>query len=164
MGTQTPAPAPALKLLDRYVGSWITEATHPALPGTSVRGTANFEWLDGEQFLVFRAANDHPDFPNSISIIGFTGHGRADAKGHVAREASETLTMHYYDSRGVSREYAAAVDQVSLRFERPDPGFSQRFNGTLTDGGNTLVGQWQVCEDGTHWKDDVAITFRRAPS
>jgi hypothetical protein len=150
-----------LELVGRLVGAWITEATHPAVPGTIVRGTATFEWLEGERFLIFRARNEHPDFPNSISIIGPMAHGRADASGHVQLDSNEGLSMHYYDSRGVFREYAVAVDATSLRFKRDDPGFSQRFRGTFADHGNALVGQWQLCKDGEHWNDDLAIAFRR---
>lgn len=70
--------------------------------------------------------------------------------------------MHYHDSRGVFRDYAFVVDETSIRFSRDDPGFSQRFTGTYTDGGTTLVGQSQLCKDGVHWIDDLAITYRRS--
>jgi hypothetical protein len=152
----------SLPFVARLVGSWTTEATHPAVPGTIVRGTATIEWLEGERFLIFRARTDHPDFPDSISIIGCMAHGRADASGGVQSGADEAVTMHYYDSRGVYREYAVAADATALRFAREDPGFSQRFTGTFAERGDALVGQWQVCEDGVHWKDDLAITFRRS--
>jgi hypothetical protein len=56
----------------RLAGEWTNEATHPALPGTVVHGTASVEWLEGERFLIFRAREDHPDFPDSVSIIGGT--------------------------------------------------------------------------------------------
>ena len=53
---------PALQPLNRLVGSWSTEATHPALPGVVVRGTTSIEWLEGQRFLIVRSRNDHP-FP-----------------------------------------------------------------------------------------------------
>ena len=56
----------------RLVGEWTTEATHPGVPGTVVHGTARVEWLEGQQFLILRSRSDHPDFPDSISIIGDT--------------------------------------------------------------------------------------------
>ena len=58
-----------LKSLNRLVGGWTTEATHPMMPGVVVRGTADVKWLEGERFLIVRARTDHPDFPDSISII-----------------------------------------------------------------------------------------------
>jgi hypothetical protein len=146
-----------LELLDRLAGSWLTEATHPSFPDV-VQGTADIQWLEGKRFLIQRARNDHPDFPDSISLIGFTERDRVDASAPTEPQ----LELHYYDSRGVFRIYRASVDDVALHFERLAPGFSQRFTGTFADGGNTIRGLWQLCEDDLHWHDDLAITFRRS--
>jgi hypothetical protein len=62
----------ALQPLNRLVGSWSTEATHPARPGVVVHGTASIELLETQHFLIVRSRNDHPDFPDAISILGFT--------------------------------------------------------------------------------------------
>lgn len=62
----------ALQELNQLVGNWSTEATHPALPGVVVHGSVSIEWLEGQRFLIIRSRNDHPDFPDAISIIGFT--------------------------------------------------------------------------------------------
>jgi len=75
------------KLGRRLVGRWTTEATHPGLPGAIVTGSSEIEWLEGEHFLIYRSGYDHPDIPDSISIIGDT----------------EGLHMHYFDTRGVHR-------------------------------------------------------------
>lgn len=40
-------------------------------------------------------------------------------------------------------------------------GTSQRFTGTFANGGNTIDGLWQLCEDDVHWNDALAITYRR---
>ena len=77
----------ALQPLNRLVGNWVTEATHPALPGAVVRGTAAIEWLEGQRFLVVRSHNDHPDFPDAISIIGFTDVDRVGAHADDPRPA-----------------------------------------------------------------------------
>ena len=155
---------PSLEPLEQLVGRWTTEATHPAMPGTVVRGTAVVEWLEGKRFLIHRASNDHPDFPDSISIIGFTQQDRVGKPG--AREAAPTagqpISMHYYDSRGVSRVCDVNIDTTAWRISRMAPGFSQRFTGTFADGGNTIAGRWQLNEDDAHWKDDLEITYRRA--
>jgi len=154
---------PALLPLDRLVGTWTTEATHPAFPGGVVHGAVIVEWLEGERFLIHRARTDHPDFPDSISIIGFTDRDRVDnAQGNDAAAAGKPqLTMHYFDSRGVFRVYDVSIDDQAWRIWRDAPGFSQRFTGTVTDGGNTIAGGWQLCEDDVNWRDDLKITYRR---
>jgi len=150
---------PALKALDRLVGTWTTEARHPAMPGVVVHGTVLVEWLEGERFLIHRARSDHPDFPDSISIIGFTDRDRVD--GDPSDEPATDLRMHYFDSRGVSRIYAVSVDDQTWRIWRDAPGFSQRFAGRFADGGDTIIGRWQMCEDDRHWNDDLEIDYRR---
>jgi hypothetical protein len=154
---------PPLEHLGRLVGTWTTDATHPAFPGLVVHGIAVVEWLEGEQFLIHRARTDHPDFPDSISIIGFTERDRVgdqpDQGSAVATESR--MSMHYFDSRGVFRVYSSTVDEEAWRFWRDAPGFSQRFTGTFADGGDTIVGHSQLCEDDIHWNDDLKITYRR---
>jgi hypothetical protein len=154
---------PTLARLKGLVGTWTTEATHPAMPGVVVHGTANIEWLEGERFLILRARNDHPDFPDSISIIGFTERDRAapGARSVPAPEGEHPLTMHYYDSRGVFRDYQTGIDDSVWRYQLLAPGFSQRFTGKLVDAGNTIDGTSQLCEDDRTWRDDLKITYRR---
>ncbi len=153
----------ALKALERLVGMWTTEATHPALPGVVVHGTAAIEWLEGKRFLIQRARTDHPDFPDGISIIGFTDRDRVDpaSESSPAADSDQPLTVHYFDSRGVFRVLNAAVDDHAWRIWRDAPGFSQRFAGTFADSGATIVGLWELRRDDVHWEDDLRITYRR---
>ena len=122
--------------------------THPALPGTIVPGRANFEWLEGERFLIQRSQADHPDFPDSIAIVGDTG--------------GDGLAMHYFDSRGVHRVYGLSLAEGVMKIWRDAPGFSQRFTGTFADGGDTIAGLWQLSRDDSTWDDDLEITYRRS--
>jgi hypothetical protein len=152
-----------LQQLNQLVGSWKTEATHPAFPGVVVHGTVSVEWLEGERFLIHRARTDHPDFPDSISIIGFTESDRVDELPRGDPSASGApLSMHYFDSRGVFRVFAVSIDDESLRFWRDSPGFSQRYTGTFADGGGSIVGRWQLRTDDAVWRDDLEIDYRRS--
>jgi hypothetical protein len=130
--------------LDALIGAWETEATHPAFPGVVVPGRSTFEWLHGEKFVIQRAETTHPDFPDSVSVIG-------DFDGRTE--------MHYYDSRGVHRIYGLAFDGAELTIWRDDPGFAQRFSGRLE--GDTLHGVWGLCRDGSTWNDDLAVRWRK---
>jgi hypothetical protein len=139
---------PELEPLDALVGSWTTVARHPAFPD-EIPGRVAFEWLEGGRFLIQRSESDHPDAPDGISIVGAMGGG-------------PELSMYYFDSRGVHRVYGLSMDGGVLRIWRDHPGFSQRFTGTLEDGGDTIAGQWELSRDGETWADDLEITFRRA--
>jgi hypothetical protein len=125
------------------------EMTHPAVEGTVIRGCTTYEWLEGGRFLIRRAVNEHPDFPDSLSVIGVM-KGESD------------LSMQYFDSRGVHRVYAVGFDGGELTLERDKPGFARRLSATMSDDGSTLAGVWQLNEDGQGYRDDLAFTYRRA--
>ena len=123
-----------------------------------MRGAAEVRWLEGERFLIFRANTDHPDFPDSISIIGDTGG----------------LQMHYFDSRGVHRIYEMRVTDDGWEIAREASGrnaaeigrdaapFSQRLMMTFEDDDNTIAGRSKISFDDKTWQDDLEITYRRA--
>ncbi len=155
-------PDPTLEPLKRLVGTWTTEATHPALAGQVLPGTSTFEWLEGKRFLIHRSHTAHPDVPDAISVIGHMELDRVDnATGGVQMAGTAGLHMQYFDARGVFRVYAVRVDAASWRWWRDAPGFSQRFVGTFEAGGNVIVGRSQLCQDEAHWRDDLQVTYRR---
>jgi hypothetical protein len=137
--------------LNQLVGEWTLEATHPAFPDLVVRGRSSFEWLDGKKFMIQRSTTDHPDFPNSISVIGA-----------MSDDDDERLSMHYYDSRGVDRVYSLEMSEGVLTIARDAPGFSQRLEAELADDGDTFGGVWQLSRDDETWANDLEITYRRA--
>jgi hypothetical protein len=141
-------PSP-LEHLGDWIGEWESEATHPALPGT-MHGRITVEWLEGEKFLLHRTRTDHPDVPDSISVIGET------------EEGADSLTMHYFDSRGVFRIYRFSADEGEVKIWRDHPGFRQRFTGRFGDDGNTFAGTWELNQHESGWNDDLEITYRRA--
>lgn len=143
---QQPTENPKLESLQALVGTWTTEATHPAYPSIVVRGRTAFEWLKGERFLIQRSQADHRDFPDTIAVIG---------------AATEQLSMHYFDSRGLHSVYSVSLSEGTWRMWRDTPRFSQRFTGTFGDDGDTIAGRWRVSRDGWDWDDDLAIAYRR---
>jgi hypothetical protein len=138
---------PQLHHLDALAGEWTTEMTHPAFAGTVVRGHVVAEWLEGGRFLIHRARTDHPDFPDQISIVG---------------AFDDALQMHYYDSRGVHRIYAANADEREWRLWRDDPHMAQRFTGAVA--ADRIDGLWQASRDGGDWEDDLRIVYERRPA
>jgi len=156
-------PDPRLSLLGRLVGTWATEATHPAMPGVVVHGSTVVSWLEGGRFLRLDSRMDHPDFPDALAVIGDMGRDRdAGANAAVPTDAgTPPLRMHYFDSRGVFRAYETRIDATAWRWWRDAPGFSQRFTGLISADGHTIEGHAQLCEDDVHWKDDLQIRYRR---
>src|SRR5215213_2993517 len=108
---------PVMEPFEALVGTWETEATHPAVDAV-VAGSISYEWLEGGHFLVQRSRNDHDLFPDAICVIG-------------APESGDALVMEYFDSRGVRRTYAVSLEDGVLRIWRDEPGFAQRFSATL---------------------------------
>ena len=148
---------PVLEHLEALVGTWETEATHPLLPDTTIRGRAIFAWLEGRRFLIWRAHHDHPDIPDSITIMG-----RDDA-GDAATAAAPggDCAAHYFDSRGVSRVSRLDAAPGVWRMWRDWPGFSQRSTSTFGDDGDTIVGKGELSKDGATWHPDLQVIYRR---
>ncbi len=92
-----------LESLAALVGTWEIEARHPMVPDMVVAGQAEFEWFDGEKFLVQRSHVEHPDFPNSLSIpLHATSLPRrpADLSCHHTRRRPRLLAaVHRPDRR-----------------------------------------------------------------
>jgi len=130
------------------IGEWTIEMTHPMLEDAVVRGRATYEWLEGGRFLIQRAVNEPPDFPDSLCVIG-------------VMEGEIDLSMQYFDSRGVHRLYRIAFDGTELRMWRDAPGFAQRLTAKLSADGSTLEGVWELNQDDQGFRDDLAITYRR---
>ena len=139
---------PALKRLSALVGEWTLGGGPPVDQPAGGQGRVVFEWLDGGHFLVQRWEIPHPDAPNGIAIIG-------------CDDSSEHCTMHYFDSRGVARVYQTDVRDGVWTQWRDVPGFSQRFNGTFSDDGNTIAGRWELSTDDLNWEHDFDLTYER---
>ena len=152
---------PTLALLGQLVGTWSTESTHPLMTGVIVHGTTVIDWLDGRRFLSIHATTDHPQIPDALWIMGDMSHDRVGPKGALPAASAVGLRLHYFDARGVFRAFETSVDQKEWKYWNEAPGFSQRFTGTFADNGNTIVGLCQLREDNVHWKDDLAITYRK---
>lgn len=69
--------------------------------------------------------------------------------------------MLYFDERGVSRKFEVTLRDNIWKMWRNAPGFSQRFTGTILDGGSTILGQSELSRDDTSWQDDLELTYQR---
>jgi hypothetical protein len=129
------------------IGTWETEATHPMLDQV-VAGRVTFEWLEARAFVIQRSANEHPAFPDAITVIG-------------PPEDGDGIVAEYFDQRGVRRTYGIALDDDGvLRQWRDDPGFAQRAEAVLDPA--QFVLRWQLAETPGAWRDDLRVVYRRA--
>lgn len=141
-------PNPALEPFAFLIGSWNMTGTHGLMPGTILHGHASFEWLEGGAFILMRSHLDDPRFPATRAILGSD-----DAKGEYF--------MLTFDTRGVSRKHNASLHDGVWKWWRDAPNFSQRYQATIADDGNTLIGKGELCKDGTTWEKDLDLTYTR---
>jgi hypothetical protein len=140
--------------LEPLVGSWTVEAEFPEPGRGVVRGRATFDWLLGRRFVLQQSVMDHPEAPHSHSVIApdpFRPGG---------------YLQHYFDARGVVRLYEMGFDGRTRTLSRRAPDFSpldfaQRFTADLDEDGDTLTGGWFVASEGSEWRLDFRLSYRR---
>ena len=133
---------PKLENLRRLLGTWDVELVFPADPSNKMRGHAVFDWLEGGAFVI-----EHLE--TSIWIIG-------------RDDSSEIYSVLYHDERGVSRVYQMTLSENTWKIWRNDPEFSQRFEGRLSEDGNTITAHWEKSFDGLIWEHDFDLTYTKA--
>ena len=145
-------PNPALEPFSVLIGSWNTTGTHGLVPDTVLHGHTSFEWLEDGAFLLIRSEIDDPRFPSAIAIIGSD-----DAQDGAEAE----YYMLTFDERGISRKYDVSLHNNTWKWWRNVPGFFQRYEGIIEDGGNTIVGKGELSKDGLSWEKDLDLTYKR---
>ena len=141
-------PNPALKPFRVLIGTWNTTGTHDLVPDNILHGRTSFEWLEGGAFLMMRSEINDPRFPSTITVFGSD-----DAEGQYY--------MLTFDERGVSRKYEVTLHDNIWKWWRNAPGFSQRYEGTIVDGGNTIIAKGELSKDGFTWEKDLNLTYQR---
>jgi hypothetical protein len=113
--------------------------------------------MEGGRFLIERSPAP-PPFPTGYCLIG-----RQDPD-----DDSSPLVQHYFDSRGVARLYHMTLEGNVWTLERraeDDDDFDQRFRGTFSDDGRTIVGAWERSDaPGAPLHHDFDITYRKVTS
>jgi len=121
---QAREPSPALRRLDRLVGTW-------ELSG-DVAGTVTYEWMEGGFFLIQRI-----DLGEEASGMEVIGHER-----RLGEEPSVDVKSRFYSGTGDTLDYVYEIegDELTVWFgERGSPAY---YKGTFSGDGNVLRGAW----------------------
>jgi hypothetical protein len=148
---QLPKPNPALKALEGLVGDWEMELSNASFlpsPSDTVKGHVTFEWLENGGFLVMRQGDKPPSPPAASWVIG-------------RDDSAENYSILYFDSRGVSRKYEMSFTEGVWKIWREAPGFWQRYEGQVSEDGNTITAHWENSPDGQKWEHDFDLTYTR---
>lgn len=137
---QTPAPDPALKRLEKLVGTWTLTGRTLNAAADNITGWTTFEWLPGGFFLKsFGEITFQGILIQSLEIIAY------DPK-------SQTFPSSVYSNlSGDALSYTWDVQGQTIIHS----GLGARYTGTLSEDGNTLTGGWRP-DDGTESTDGNA--------
>jgi hypothetical protein len=139
---------PALEPFQVLIGSWTTTGTHGLFQDAILNGHTSFEWLENGAFLLMRSEIDDPRFPSTTAIFG-------------SDDAEAKYYMLTFDERGVSRQYEVTLYDNIWKWWRNAPGFLQRYEGIIEDGGNTIITRGELSKDGVSWEKDLDLTYKR---
>ena len=123
-----PTPNPALRSLDRLVGTW-------QVSGPEIEGTTIYEWLGGGFFLV-----QHFDFVHSgrnvkgLEVIGFERSFGADP--------GTDLVSRIFDNEGNTFKYVYEVTDETLTIWGEEKGSPAYYRGTWSENGDICAGAW----------------------
>ncbi len=76
-------------------------------------------------------------------------------------ESRPAYQAFYYDDRKISRVYEMSFENGLWKMWRESPGFSQRYEGKVSDDRNMIMAQWEKSTDGLHWEHDFDVRCTR---
>jgi hypothetical protein len=124
VATMPKTPNPALKKLDRLVGTW-------KVSGPNIDGEIRFEWMEGSFFLI-----QHFDFTYSKRKVRGVEYISFD-------EDTETLRSHMMDTVGSNFTYTWNIEGDTLTIWFGDKDSDNFYRGKFSDDGNVNSGRWQ---------------------
>ena len=125
------APNPALKRLERLVGTWHMTGRTLTSDRDDFSGTSTFEWLPGGYFLQTTGKIEMPGLNHwSMEIIGYD-------------EKIDAFTSTLYTSmEGVTRVYHWDFQGDTLTHWEE----TSKYTGTISADGKTITGGWRPFE------------------
>jgi hypothetical protein len=141
---QPPAPNPALRRLDRYVGTWDMTGRTLGSDVDNVKGQTTFEWLPGGFFLQQRFRADFAGYDiQSLEVIWYDP------------ETDTFPSTVYASMAGTPLPYRYEVDGNNLKITAESLGAT--FRGTWSEDGTAFSGGWRP--DPGHENDPGNIPY-----
>ena len=124
---QPPAPDPALKKLDRYVGTWDMTGRTIGSDTDNVKGRTTFRWLPGGFFLEQRISLDFSGYQvEGLEIIGYDA-----ATGRFPSTVYSNMVgiplAYWYEVEG--DKLKIRTDELAATFEGQWSKDGQKFSG-----------------------------------
>jgi hypothetical protein len=148
-----PHPDPALKRLDRLVGSWSMKGHMVGSDIENIVGRANFHWLEGGFFLQQDVEIDFAGMfkVKSYELIGYDSDSKAFAS-HVFSNMSPQALPYKWDLQGDTLKISVSYGALNASFEgkfskdgtsfsggwRPNPGADPAINVAYDIGGTRI--------------------------
>jgi hypothetical protein len=127
MEQQALEPSPALKKLDRLVGTW----KHSG----GINGITTYELMEGGFFLIQHVdLEQHGHVIKGIEVIG---HLKP-----FGEEPNEEIRSRFYGNMGDTLDYVYELEGDTLTIWGGERGSPAHYKGKLSADGNTLIGAW----------------------
>jgi hypothetical protein len=129
---QMPKPDPALKRLDRFVGSWSMEGHLVGSSESNIKGRTSYRWLPGGFFLEQRVELDFMGLKiDSLELIGYDPE-------------SETFPSTVYSNISpLPLPYRWEVDGDTVKISVSYGPIDATFTGAFGEDGQTFGGGWR---------------------
>jgi hypothetical protein len=129
---QLPAPDPALRRLDRFVGTWSMEGHLVGSGDITIRGQATYRWLPGGFFLEQHVSMDFMGLEiDSLELIGYDP------------ETGTFPSTVYSNLSPAPLPYRWKVDGDTVRISVTYGPLDATFTGTFDDDGEVFGGGWR---------------------
>jgi hypothetical protein len=129
---QLPTPDPALKRLDRFVGTWSMEGSLVGSDKRAITGQATYRWLPGRFFLEQRIDLDFMGLEiHSLELIGYD-------------PVTDTFPSTVFSNLSPTPlPYRWEVEGDAVKITVSYPPLDATFTGRFGEGGETFGGGWR---------------------
>jgi Protein of unknown function (DUF1579) len=131
-GSQLPTPDPALRRLDRFVGTWSMEGHLVGSDEVTVKGETTFRWLPGGFFLAQEGSLNFLGMQlESLELIGYD------------LESGTFPSTIFTNIAPTPLPYRWEVDGDAVRISVSYGVLDATFTGSFADDGQTFAGGWR---------------------